>query len=190
MLLQYFILFYGWVVFCYICTTSSLSIHLSMDIYVVFMFGYREQCCYEHRGTRSFLNYTFSRYVLRSRVARSYGNSIFSFLRNFHTSCMGDKLLQSCPNSLGPHGLFIACQFPRFMEFSRPECWSGSPWPPPGDLPDPGIQSTSLMSSALQEDSLPLVPPGNPHVAIPTCIPTNSVGGFPFLHTLSSICYL
>ena len=63
-------------------------------------------------------------------------------------------------NSLGPHGQYIACQFPLSMEFSRPECWSGSPWPPPGDLPDPGVESTSLMSSALQEDSLPLVPPG------------------------------
>ena len=27
-------------------------------------------------------------------------------------------------------------------------------------------------------------------VAIPMYIPTNNVGGFPFLHTLSSICYL
>ena len=27
-------------------------------------------------------------------------------------------------------------------------------------------------------------------VAAPVCIPTNSVGGFPFYHTLSSICYL
>ena len=27
-------------------------------------------------------------------------------------------------------------------------------------------------------------------VAAPVYIPTNSVGGFPFLHTLSSSCYL
>ena len=27
-------------------------------------------------------------------------------------------------------------------------------------------------------------------VTVPTYIPTNSVGGFPFLHTLFSICYL
>ena len=26
------------------------------------------------------------------------------------------------------------------MEFSRQECWSGLPFPPPGDLPDPGIE--------------------------------------------------
>ena len=30
------------------------------------------------------------------------------------------------------------------MGFSRPEYWSGLPCPPPGDLPDPGIEPTSL----------------------------------------------
>ena len=30
------------------------------------------------------------------------------------------------------------------MEFSRQEYWSGLPFPPPGDLPDPGIEPTSL----------------------------------------------
>ena len=27
-------------------------------------------------------------------------------------------------------------------------------------------------------------------VAVPVCIPTNSVGGFPFLQILANICYL
>ena len=27
------------------------------------------------------------------------------------------------------------------MEFSRPEYWSGQPFPSPGDLPNPGIES-------------------------------------------------
>ena len=43
----------------------------------------------------------------------------------------------------------IACQAPLSMGFSRPEYWSGLPFLPPGDLPDPGIKPTSLMSSAL-----------------------------------------
>ena len=30
------------------------------------------------------------------------------------------------------------CQAPLSMEFSRQEYWSGSPCPPPGDLPHPG----------------------------------------------------
>ena len=53
--------------------------------------------------------------------------------------------------------LTIACQAPLFIEFSRPEYWSGSPAPSPGDLPDPGIEPRS---PALQADSLPLEPPG------------------------------
>ena len=54
----------------------------------------------------------------------------------------------------------VAHQVPLSMEFSRPECWSGLPFPPPGDLPDPGIEPTSLETPPLAADSLPLVPPG------------------------------
>ena len=43
------------------------------------------------------------------------------------------------------------------MEFSRPEYWSGYPFPSPGDLPHPGIE---LRSPALQADSLPAEPQG------------------------------
>ena len=46
----------------------------------------------------------------------------------------------------------VACQAPLSMGFSRQKYWSGLPFPPPGDLPDPGIKLGSL---ALQADSLP-----------------------------------
>ena len=36
-----------------------------------------------------------------------------------------------------------ACQAPLSIEFSRQEYWSGLPCPPPGDLPDPGIEPVS-----------------------------------------------
>ena len=42
------------------------------------------------------------------------------------------------------------------MGFSRQEYWSGLPWPPPWDLPNPGIEPRYL---ELQEDSLPPEPP-------------------------------
>ena len=45
------------------------------------------------------------------------------------------------------------------MEFSRPEYWSGQPFPSPGDLPNPGI---TPRSPAFQVDSLPAEPPGKP----------------------------
>ena len=42
-----------------------------------------------------------------------------------------------------------ACQASLSKGFSRQEYWSGLSFPPPGDLPDPGIKPMSLMSSAL-----------------------------------------
>ena len=38
------------------------------------------------------------------------------------------------------------------MGFSRQECWSGLPYPPPGDLLDLGIRSKSVISPALAGD--------------------------------------
>ena len=46
-------------------------------------------------------------------------------------------------NSLRPCGLYVAHQALLSMEFSRQECWSGLPFPSPGDLPDPGIKPGS-----------------------------------------------
>ena len=43
----------------------------------------------------------------------------------------------------------VAHQAPLSTEFSRQEHWSGLPFPTPGNLPDPGIESTSLVSPAL-----------------------------------------
>ena len=48
---------------------------------------------------------------------------------------------QSCL-TLQPHGL-VAHQAPLSMGFSRKEHWSGLPFPSPGDLPNPGIESRS-----------------------------------------------
>ena len=48
------------------------------------------------------------------------------------------------------------------MEFSRREFGSGFSCPPPGDLPDPGIEPTSPVALALQVDSLPLSHRGSP----------------------------
>ena len=42
----------------------------------------------------------------------------------------------------------VACQVPLSMEFSRQKSWSGLSFPPPGDLPDPGIKPESLVSPA------------------------------------------
>ena len=51
-----------------------------------------------------------------------------------------------------------AHQAPLSMGFPRQEYWNGLPFPPPGHLPDPGIET---VSPALLGDSLPLSHLGN-----------------------------
>ena len=43
----------------------------------------------------------------------------------------------------------VACQTPLPMGLSRQEYWNALPYPSSGDLPDPGIEPTSLTSPAL-----------------------------------------
>ena len=65
---------------------------------------------------------------------------------------------KSCPILATPWP--VVCQAPLSMEFSKQEYWSGLPFPPPGDLPNPGIELVSLMSLLIwQAGSLPLAPP-------------------------------
>ena len=59
------------------------------------------------------------------------------------------KSLQSYPILCDPIDT-VPLQAPPSMGFSRQEYWSGLPGPPPEDLPDSGIELTSLMSPALE----------------------------------------
>ena len=52
----------------------------------------------------------------------------------------------------------VAHQASLSMGFSRQEYWSGWPFLPPGNIPNPGIEPASPESPALQADSLPLEP--------------------------------
>ena len=47
----------------------------------------------------------------------------------------------------------VAYQAPLSMRFSRQEYWSGLPFPPSGDLPDPGTEPAFPASPTLQVDS-------------------------------------
>ena len=62
-----------------------------------------------------------------------------------HTSFRG--ITQSC--------LALCYTMDKFMEFPRPQYWSGWPFPSPQDLPNPGI---TPRSPTLQADSLPSEP--------------------------------
>ena len=55
--------------------------------------------------------------------------------------------------TLGDPMDYSSHQAPLSMGFSRQENWSGLPFPPPGDHPNPGIELASLLH--WREDSLP-----------------------------------
>ena len=65
----------------------------------------------------------------------------------------GDLVAKSCPTLATPWT--VTYQALLSMGLPRQEYWSGLPFPSPGDLPDPRIESRSL---ALQADSLPTEP--------------------------------
>ena len=53
----------------------------------------------------------------------------------------------------------VAHQAPLSTGFPRQEYWSGLPFPPLGDLPDPGIKSMSFVFPALTQAVFTTVPP-------------------------------
>ena len=88
-------------------------------------------------------------HILSSRLSRFSSHA-----------CMHAKSLQSCLSVCDPMDCSLS------MGFSRQECWSRLPCPPPGDLPDPGIEPTSLCLLHWQSGSLPLASPGKPFLPI------------------------
>ena len=64
----------------------------------------------------------------------------------------------------------VACQTPLSMGFSRQECWSGLPCPPPGDLLTQKSNLRLLSLLHWQAGSLPLVPSGKPPI-VHYCLP-------------------
>ena len=60
----------------------------------------------------------------------------------------------------------VACWAPLSMGFPRQEYWSRWSFPSPGDLPNPGMESTYPV---LQADSLPSEPPEKPSNHLGAC---------------------
>ena len=78
-------------------------------------------------------------------------NSTYNCLCVQSLSCV--RLLQ--PPGLQPTRPLLS------MGSSRQEYWSGLPFPPPGDLPHPGMDQESLASSALAREFFTFVGAGN-----------------------------
>ena len=56
----------------------------------------------------------------------------------------------------------VACQAPLCMGLSWQEYWNGLPFPPPGDLSNPGIKPASPEGPALSGRFFTTEPPGKP----------------------------
>ena len=61
---------------------------------------------------------------------------------------------------MGVHGMQR-----EIMGFPRQEYWSGLPFPPPGDLPNPGMELLSLACPALAGGFFTTVPAGKPNLS-------------------------
>ena len=70
---------------------------------------------------------------------------------------------QSCPTLCNP--IDCSCQSALSIEFSRQEYWHGLPFPPPGDLPNPGTLSLWLLP--LAGGFFTTGPPGKPSCLTP-----------------------
>ena len=84
------------------------------------------------------------------------------------------KLWDTCMHaqSLSHVWLFAALwaaarQVPPSMQFLWQESWSGLPFPPLESPPNPGIETETPVSPALQADSLPLSHQGSPKLGDP-----------------------
>ena len=129
-------------------------------------------CCWMHTAKPFYNLFTFlcSQDLNLAKVTRQW-NSSFSYTISL-VSCTSNKIPSASPcmcmlTCFRPVQLFltpwtVACQAPLSMGFSRQEHWSGLPYPPPGDLPDPGMEPVSPAFPALLANSLLLSHQGNP----------------------------
>ena len=97
-------------------------------------------------------------------LGRKAMTNLDSILNSRDTTLPTKVLLVKKEKSLSRVQLFVIpwtidYQDPQSMEFSRPEYWSGLPFPSPVDLPNPGIKPGS---PALQADALLSESPGKP----------------------------
>ena len=99
------------------------------------------------RGKRSTLS-SKGRCISLNKGQWMAAPSVMEVLEN---PCPGDQYV---PSHFSHIQLFVtlrtlARQAPLSTGFSRQEYWSGLPWPPPGNCPNPGIKPVSLTSPAL-----------------------------------------
>ena len=83
-----------------------------------------------------YTHHTGSHFLLQNLPAFLFWQTHLEYL-TFQSSIFSCPVASVMSNSLQPYG---AHQASLSLGFSRQECWSGSPCPPPGDLPGPGTE--------------------------------------------------
>ena len=136
---------FGWLsnIPFYICTTSSLSNPLSIDTLVTSTFWlFKEYFC-ELQGAWLF--------KIRSQsifFTCYLPGTAWCWMKCLACVLTTVAVLQSPSHVwLFATPLTVVHQAPLSMGFPRQEYWSGLPFPPPGDCPDPGIEPTSPVES-------------------------------------------
>ena len=106
--------------------------------------------CFRPRVSLSFCD-SCDRHVLQGleRELSSHGSAVWLFKSLILT---WSEVAQSFPTLCDPMDCSLSGS--SSMGFSRQECWSGLPFPSPGDFPDPGIEPGS---PALRADALPIL---------------------------------
>ena len=99
------------------------------------------------------------------RLERGTASPCNICVRSRHVLIRFSCVCRCDPMDCGPQGSSV-------HSISRREYWSGLPFPPPGDLPDPGITLLSLISPALASRFFTTEPPGKPVVQLRALIPS------------------
>ena len=136
------------------------------------VFGWVTCICWEHR----MVWWIVGALCCMNKTGRSFASLHFT-PRGWGWGCRGTNTCRSSPHPvmdwkwtvvavelLSHVWLFVTpwtvvCQVPLPMGFPRQEYWSGVPFPPPGDLPNSGIEP---LSPALAGRFFTTEPPGKP----------------------------
>ena len=126
------------------------------------------------RGSQTFCTWKDSKYFMFCRsngiafVLASFINNLYKNVKTILSVCVCVCVcVRTHTQSLGRVSLFaapwtVAHQASLSMGFPRQKYWSRSSFPFPGDLPDPGIKSTTLVSPKPAGELFTTVPPGKP----------------------------
>ena len=151
---------------------SELAIYIYIYICICPIFGFPSQLCHQNRLSRLhgaiqqvLINYLCYKIPWRRKQQPNQYSCLESpmaggsWQATVHGLAAKSWTRLSKFTFISPSYIAVYIFSIQSTGFSRPEYWSGQPFPSPGDLSNPGIEPRSL---ALQADSLAAEPQGKP----------------------------